>query len=145
MSVKYLTLGLLLCLLFTGCQTTRTTPGATLVGSDLPSTKPPPETIQSNPPVPLKMFNPIYPLELRKSGLSGTVRVEFIVNQRGKVVQAKAVEATHPAMAREAEAAILKAEFRPATRNGKAITVKLRIPVTFAVEEFSQAKFESGT
>ena len=40
---------------------------------------------------------PEYPYYLRRAGLSGRVKVEFIVNTEGRVEAAYAVETSHPA------------------------------------------------
>jgi protein TonB len=74
---------------------------------------------------------PSYPPELRRSGQKGTVSVLFTVDARGRVLNAKAERASHPAFERAALEAVKQWRFEPGTRNGEKVSFKLRIPITF--------------
>ncbi len=77
------------------------------------------------------MKNPIYPFELRKTGVTGTVVVEFIVDASGRVTEARAISSPHPDLSKAAVAAILQAEYKPGIRKGKPVATRMQVPLTF--------------
>lgn len=127
-----------LCVCLIGCGSTqpaKSRPGAGLDESNLPSVNTTRAPAGTTPPLPLKMWNPEYPLELQKKQIEGTVLVEFVINTDGRVTKARAVEWTHPEMAQAAVDAILRSEFRPATKDGKPIAVKMAVPIAFTLAQ----------
>lgn len=66
-------------------------------------------------------------------GMTGTVRVEFIIGEDGKVEPAsvKVVESTSSDLTAIAEQVALKLEFRPGQKDGKAVRTMVRLPLTF--------------
>lgn len=80
------------------------------------------------PEVTHTMF-PVFPYEEALKETRGKVKITFIVGTDGNVIAAKAVESSHPELARAALAAIDAWEFRPArkqdgTRCGAALSIE---------------------
>ncbi len=75
---------------------------------------------------------PEYPYYLRRAGLSGRVKVEFIVNTEGRVEAAYAVETSHPAFRQAAIDAVERWRFEPGTVEGKPVNVRLDVPMIFS-------------
>jgi len=78
---------------------------------------------------------PDYPLELRRRGVTGSVVVEFVVDQEGNVVVANATESTNPAFDAAAVNAVSRWKFRPGKKNGRAVSTRVRQVVTFNLEK----------
>ncbi|MET0395986.1 MAG: M56 family metallopeptidase [Longimicrobiaceae bacterium] len=75
-----------------------------------------------------------YPPELRAARVTGMAQVAMVVTATGAVAEARAVEATHPAFADAAVAVMSQARFEPAKRGGRAVAVRLRVPVAFTLD-----------
>ncbi len=86
-------------------------------------------------PEPLLQMAPAYPVKLKKKGEEGTVRVEFVVDARGNVVSATVVESTNPAFDEVTLATVAKWRFRPGTRAGRAVNVRMRVPIAFSLRD----------
>lgn len=79
---------------------------------------------------------PVYPLSLRLAGVEGKVLVQFELDETGIVVSPRVLESSHPAFSAPALAAVSKARFIPAMRDGKACPYRnLTIPIVFNLEE----------
>jgi len=61
----------------------------------------------------------------------GQVYIIFIVNEQGRVEQAKTEKASHPVLARAALEAVRQWRFEPGQRKGEAVSFRMRVPVTF--------------
>lgn len=85
----------------------------------------------SQPPVPLYRTASAYPFMLRKKGVTGIARVEFIVTTYGDVVNAHAISATHPDFGIAAEAAISKWKFRPGLKDGRPVNCRMQQDLSF--------------
>jgi TonB family protein len=83
------------------------------------------------PPVPISMARPQFPFEMRRKGVEGEVTVEFTIAVDGRVRGAKVVEATHKDFHRSALAAVESARFKPATKQGQAVAVRVRMPLYY--------------
>jgi len=75
-----------------------------------------------------------YPPELRAAKVTGTAHVAMVVTVTGAVVEARAVEATHPAFGDAAVTVMSQARFEPAKLAGRPVAVRLRVPVAFALD-----------
>lgn len=71
---------------------------------------------------------PLYPAEARAAGAQGTVTVQVVVDETGRVVTARAVSG-HPLLHAAAQEAALKAFFTPLTLSGR--QVKMSGVVTY--------------
>jgi TonB family protein len=72
-----------------------------------------------------------YPATARAVGAEGRVVVTFVVTESGSVEEAEVTSAVHPALDREALAAVRRARFVPAHRAGRPLRVRMALPVTF--------------
>ena len=72
-----------------------------------------------------------YPVTARAVGAEGRVVVTFTVTENGAVEEAEVTTPIHPALDREALAAVQRARFVPAHRAGRPLRVRMALPVTF--------------
>jgi protein TonB len=84
-------------------------------------------------PVMLAGPGPAYPEALRWAGVEGRVILEAVVDTAGHVEPGSlvAVAATHPGFVAPARRAVAAALFRPARVRGRAVRVRVRIPMDF--------------
>ena len=77
-----------------------------------------------------------YPEEAKAAGQSGKVYVEFVVDESGVVTDAKAIRGIGYGCDEEAvRALLLSPAWEPGMIDGKPVSVKLVMPVTFMLEE----------
>lgn len=76
-----------------------------------------------------------YPDALRQAGLEGRVLVETVLDTLGRAETGSAhvVVSPHPLFDREALSVVLGSRYRPARLAGRAVRVRVRVPVTFAI------------
>ncbi len=74
---------------------------------------------------------PIYPPELARKGLQGTVYVLFLVDKSGRTRDLKVQKSTHPAFNNPALKAVKQWKFEPGKRKGNAVQFRMRVPITF--------------
>jgi TonB family protein len=77
---------------------------------------------------------PKYPKEARKARLEGAVRVRITVDEKGKVIKAKAID-SDPALQEAAVKAALKWKFEPTLLYGKPVKVVGEITFNFSLQE----------
>ena len=82
-------------------------------------------------PTPLKTPEPKYPKSLSREGINGIVSVTCVIDETGKVTDAKATKTTHVDFVKPALDAILNWKFKPATKDGKPVKVRVVIPFHF--------------
>ena len=76
-----------------------------------------------------------YPDEATKAGQEGRVIVSFVVEEDGRVTNAKVVKSVAPLLDAEALRVIgLMPRWEPGRQNGEAVRVKYTIPVTFRLQ-----------
>jgi len=88
------------------------------------------------PPKPITRGAPVYPYYLRRAGIPGEVRVDFVINVEGRVTEAFAVKSDHPDFEEAALAAIRSWRFLPAEKDGR--------PVAFSVSQLLQFSTDDG-
>lgn len=78
---------------------------------------------------------PAYPDLLRQAGLQGRVVLEAVIDTLGHVERGSVivVESVHPAFVVPAQQSLLKWLFRPARVGGKAVRVRIRVPIDFVL------------
>ncbi len=86
----------------------------------------PPEAIQQVPP--------IYPIEYLRMGIEGSVTVEFVVRSDGTTTLVRAVNSTDRGFEGPSVKAVKKWLFRPGEKDGKAVSVWVRITIPFRSE-----------
>jgi len=84
-----------------------------------------------NPPRTRFQKEPVYPHTMKTSGTSGTVWVEFVVDETGRVHDARVVKSTHPGFEDATLAAVSMWRFEPGKRKGLPVRFRMSIPVVF--------------
>jgi protein TonB len=74
---------------------------------------------------------PIYPAELARKKLEGTVYILFLVDKSGKTRDLKVQKSSHPAFNKPALKAVKQWKFEPGKRKGKPVQFRMRVPITF--------------
>jgi protein TonB len=99
-----------------------------------PVQKPAPKLVRvgSNLKAPRQTFSvdPEYPPVAMQAHIHGTVVVDAIIDERGNVVQARAVSG-HPLLIAAALRAVLQWKYEPTSLNGQPISVELQVLVNF--------------
>lgn len=72
-----------------------------------------------------------YPDIAKKAGVEGRVIIQFVVDERGKVLAPVIVRGIGAGCDEQAVRAVQKALFTPGMQRGKAVRVKMSLPVTF--------------
>jgi protein TonB len=80
--------------------------------------------------VPVK---PQYPFEMRRAGISGSVTVDFIVDNQGVVHNAFAASSTQRDFESSAVQAVSKWRFRPGRKGGRAVNTHMQVPIVFTL------------
>lgn len=84
------------------------------------------------PPQPLVQVPPLYPHAARRSGLEGTVVLEFVVTESGTVEQMRVLESRPGTVfVAAAQAAVERWRFEPAQHRGTPVPVLVSIPLEF--------------
>lgn len=86
-------------------------------------------------PVPVRTVTPEYPAEMRRTGASGLVIINCLVDERGAVSDPKVEKSSNAVFERPALDAVQKWKFKPATENGSAVPTRINIPIKFICEE----------
>lgn len=74
-----------------------------------------------------------YPEVLRQAGIEGTVLVEVVLDTLGRAEPAsvRVMSSAHPLFDREALAVVAGSRYRPGRVSGRAVRVRIRVPVAF--------------
>lgn len=75
--------------------------------------------------------SPMYPAELRRRRVEGTVNVVFLVDTDGRVTNPTVEKSTDPGFEKPALEAVRRWRFEPGTRQGRKVQFKMRVPITF--------------
>lgn len=75
-----------------------------------------------------------YPEIAKKAGVEGRVFVQFVVDENGDVIDAVVTRGIGAGCDEEAIKGILSAKFTPGKQRGKAVKVKMSLPVTFKLK-----------
>ena len=86
-------------------------------------------------PVMISYPAPRYPEILRQAGLEGRVLVEAVLDTAGRAEPAslRVMAASHELFADQARQVVLASRFRPGRVAGRAVRVRIQIPVTFSI------------
>lgn len=76
-----------------------------------------------------------HPDILRQAGIEGRVLVGFVVDTAGAVdsTQVRVLSSTHRLFERPAREAIVTCHFRPASQGGRAVRVRMELPLNFVL------------
>ncbi len=72
-----------------------------------------------------------YPEIARKAGVEGRVIVQFVVDEQGNVLDPTVVRGIGAGCDEEALRVVRTAKFKPGMQRGKAVKVKMSLPITF--------------
>lgn len=86
------------------------------------------------PPAPLKTPPPKHPANLRRDGVSGIVSVVLVIDSSGKVAEASVSKSTHADFEPATLDAVKNWRFKPATKDGQAVAVKVVLPIHFNLD-----------
>ncbi len=86
------------------------------------------------PPVLESRISPVYPEIARKARVQGVVIVEAIIDKQGNVTDARVLRGLPMGVSEAATAAIQKWKYKPATLNGRPVSVYLTVTVTFTLQ-----------
>jgi len=90
---------------------------------------------EMEPPVPVRTVPPKFPAEMRRDGVGGLVTVKCTIDEKGNVTDPKVEKTTHDAFVPPALEALRKWKFKPATRAGTPVALKVSIPIQFNISE----------
>ena len=82
-----------------------------------------------------RFSRPVYPLQARRAGISGLVKLRVSLDDSGSVRDIEVLESGHRLLADAACAAIRRSAFRPYTENGKSLPSRTVIPIRFTLEQ----------
>jgi len=86
-------------------------------------------------PVPVKQVKPEYPSIAKQASLEGTVVVQVLVGEDGKVKKAKVAQSDSPIFEQAAIDAAMQWVFTPALQQKKPVAVWIAIPFRFSLKE----------
>ena len=78
---------------------------------------------------------PVYPLQARRSGISGLVKLRVSLDDAGTVRSVEVLESGHRLLADAACESIRRSSFRPYTENGKSLPSRTISPIRFSLEQ----------
>ena len=127
-------------------QGSRGVPGGTgNIPVDIPDIPPPPPAPKPSPVVPrvikisqvlnsraISLPRPNYPMIAKRTGIQGTVTVQVLIDETGKVVQAKGTG--HPLLVPEAQRAAMQARFSPTIITDQPVKVSGVITYNFIMQ-----------
>jgi protein TonB len=76
----------------------------------------------------------VYPEIARKAGIEGRVFVEFVVDERGRVLNPRVTRGIGGGCDEAALAAVQKAKFKPGMQRGRPVKVKYSLPIVFKLQ-----------
>ncbi len=74
---------------------------------------------------------PVYPFQFKRDGISGWVKLIIVIDERGRVINAKVESSSHREFERPGQEAVMQWRFEPGTRNGKPVKVRRLQPISF--------------
>lgn len=105
----------------------------------------PPETSATKPvydisaldqkPVARFQARPRYPFEMRRAGIAGEAVVDFVVTDKGDVVNAFAIRSSRVEFEAAAVEAVSKWKFRPGVKGGQDVNTHMQVPIVFTLNE----------
>ena len=78
-----------------------------------------------------------YPPLARRTGVEGRVFIQFVVNKNGNVTDPVVMKSPHTLLSEEAIRVIKQAKFKPGRQRGRAVNVKMALPINFRIQDRS--------
>ncbi|MCB1120236.1 MAG: energy transducer TonB [Verrucomicrobiae bacterium] len=85
------------------------------------------------PPVPLVRIAPVYPPELKRNRVQGTVNVVFIVDEFGNVKRPSIEKSSNREFNENALKAVRQWKFEPGEKDNKKVKTRVRLPLSFTL------------
>ncbi|HEX7579365.1 MAG TPA: M56 family metallopeptidase [Thermoanaerobaculia bacterium] len=85
-------------------------------------------------PVEVSRPRPVYPPEAREKRLTGIVTLTAVIGETGKVTRVEPLGSPDPMLAAAAVEAVGKWTYKPATKGGKPVKVRLQVRVSFMLD-----------
>jgi len=76
---------------------------------------------------------PVYPADMRKAKVEGTVTLIFILNEEGQVEDPRVDRSSRPEFERPALEAVRKWKFKPGMKDGHAVRTYMKLPIRFRI------------
>ena len=86
-------------------------------------------------PVLVKEVKPQYTAEAMRAKIEGTVGIECVVETDGGTSDIKVVKPLDPGLDQEAVKAVRQWQFKPGTKDGKAVRVRITLELTFTLRK----------
>ncbi len=84
-------------------------------------------------PVLIKEVKPVYTKEAKRAGVQGKVPLECVVMPDGTVADVKVVKSLDPDLDEAAVKAMKKWTFKPGTKDGQPVAVRIEVEMTFSL------------
>ena len=84
-------------------------------------------------PVPLVRIAPVYPPELKRNRVQGTVNVVFIVDEHGNVKRPSIEKSSNREFNENALKAVRQWKFEPGEKDGRKVKTRVRLPLSFTL------------
>jgi len=88
-----------------------------------------------DPPRTCFQKEPVYPRSMKGAGTTGTVWVEFAVDEAGRVHDVRVLKSTHPDFEQSTVEAVSTWRFEPGRRKGLPVRFRMSIPVVFKLAQ----------
>jgi TonB family protein len=86
-------------------------------------------------PIETSRVRPSYPAEAKEKGLAGLVLLDAIIDEAGTVTSIEPLKSPDPILTAAAVEAVGKWTYKPATKGGKPVKVRLHVTVTFVLDQ----------
>lgn len=84
-----------------------------------------------SPPQPRNRIEFSYPSAAKRKGITGVVKVEYVVNERGRVEQINIVESPDRILSNATEEVLKRTRFEPAQKGGRQVKVRMRAAIPY--------------
>jgi protein TonB len=85
------------------------------------------------PPTLVASVSPSYPNDLRKKRVEGSVTLVFLLDETGRIEDARVENSSHPGFEQPALDALRKWRFKPGTKEGTPVKTHMRLPMNFKI------------
>ena len=92
------------------------------------------EYLVSQMPVLIGDFKIPFPKGAKQRGVQGAVLFDLLIDSEGQVRQAQVVSGPDPELIAAAQLAVQKLKFKPASRDGQPVSVRIRYRYNFELE-----------
>lgn len=91
--------------------------------------------VRRRAPEPVKIVSPVHPPELWEARVEGEAEIECVVDEAGRVTDARVGSASRPEFGEAALAAVRQWEFTPPIVEGQPGRMRIKVPLNFSLPE----------